>query len=179
VSLRLGIADHYAYANIVVASTDHDVVDRRRIALVEPGAPECPVHGEGKGLDDAACRALVDEFRDSIWRCANAAFDDLPKGIASVFLRSWPLDFPTDLATQRKLPYENWADSIIYRQVIADAAEARGWTIHLYDPKSVEAEARVVLGTRADDVIDGPRQRLGAPWAKDHRMALSATIVGG
>lgn len=176
-SLRLGVADHYAYANLVVASPDHEVIDRRRVPLVEPGVAECPIHGEGKGLDDAACQALVDEFRDSILRCANEAFDALPVGISSIYLRSWPVDFPADLATQRKLPYENWADSIIYRQVIAEAAEARGWALHLYDPKSVESEARIVLGARADDVIDGPRKRLGAPWAKDHRMALAATIV--
>lgn len=175
-SLRLGIADHYAYANIVVADANHDVVHRARIELIEPGVAAAPIHVEGNAYDDVACQALLDETRTSIWQCINAAFDDLGR-VASVHLRSWPLDFPQDLATQRKLPYENWADSIMYRRVIADAANARGWTVHLYDPKSVESEARVLLGARADDIIDGPRQRLGAPWAKDHRMALAATIV--
>lgn len=176
-TLRLGVYDHYAYANLVVASADHEVIDRRRVPLVEPGVPECPIHGEGKGLDDAACQALVDEFRDSIARCVATAFDALPSGVTSVHLRSWPLDFPSDLATQRKLPYENWADSIIYRQVLADAADARGWTVHLFDPKTIERQARDLLGLRAEAVIDGPRQRIGAPWSKDHRVALAATIV--
>ena len=176
-NLRLGVADHYAYANLVLASADYEVVDRRRVPLVERGVAECPIHGEGKGLDDAGCAALVEEFRVSIARCARTAFDDLPGPIGSIALRAWPLDFPTDPATQRRLPYENWADSIIYRQVIADVAAALGWEIHLYDAKSVEAQASAILGGRAADVLYGPRQRLGAPWAKDHRMALAATIL--
>ena len=36
-----------------------------------------------------------------------------------------------------------------------------------------------MLGGRADEVLRGPRATLGPPWAKDHRVALAATIVGG
>ena len=32
---------------------------------------------------------------------------------------------------------------------------------------------------RADEVLHGPRTTLGPPWAKDHRMALAATVVAG
>ncbi len=38
--LRVGIADHFSWAVAVTASTDHEVVDRRRIELVEPGVCE-------------------------------------------------------------------------------------------------------------------------------------------
>jgi len=36
-----------------------------------------------------------------------------------------------------------------------------------------------LLGERADDVLQGPRARLGPPWTKDHRTALAAAIVVG
>jgi hypothetical protein len=36
-----------------------------------------------------------------------------------------------------------------------------------------------MLDGRADDVLHGPRATLGAPWTKDHRTALAATIVAG
>jgi hypothetical protein len=49
--------------------------------------------------------------------------------------------------------------------------------VHVYDAKAVERQAAELLGERADDVLVGPRKRLGAPWAKDHRVALAATIV--
>jgi hypothetical protein len=66
---------------------------------------------------------------------------------------------------------------VMYRQVMAEVAHARGWTVHLYDAKTVEAEAAGVLGERAHDVLHGPRSRLGPPWSQDHRVALASTIV--
>jgi hypothetical protein len=94
-------------------------------------------------------------------------------------LRAWPQDFPADIAVQRQAPYEAQADSIMYRQVLAELAEARGWDVHVYDAKQVEAQAAGILGAEADEVLRGPRATLGPPWAKDHRMALAATIVAG
>jgi hypothetical protein len=67
----------------------------------------------------------------------------------------------------------------MYRQVLAEVARARGWDVHLYDAKDVEIRAATMLGARADEVLFGPRATLGPPWAKDHRMALAATIVAG
>ena len=94
-------------------------------------------------------------------------------------LRAWPSDFPDDIAVQRRAPYEARADSVMYRQVLAELARARGWELHFYDAKDVEARAARKLGDRADDVLLGPRTTLGPPWTKDHRMALAATIVAG
>ena len=65
----------------------------------------------------------------------------------------------------------------MYRQVLAELARARGWDVHLYDAKDVEARAASQLAERADEVLLGPRATMGPPWAKDHRMALAATIV--
>ena len=94
-------------------------------------------------------------------------------------LRAWPVDFPEDIAVQRHVPYESRADSVMYRQVLAELAHARGWEVHLYDAKDVEDRAAGILAGRADEVLHGPRATLGPPWSKDHRMALAATIVAG
>jgi hypothetical protein len=53
----------------------------------------------------------------------------------------------------------------------------RGWEVHLFDAKDVEAQAARILGARAGDVLHGPRATLGPPWTKDHRIALASTIV--
>jgi hypothetical protein len=66
----------------------------------------------------------------------------------------------------------------MYRQVLAELAQERGWKVHLYVAKDVLRQAVDVLGDRADEVLHGPRERLGPPWTKDHRVALAATIVG-
>ena len=89
------------------------------------------------------------------------------------------MDFPDDIAVQRRAPYEARADAIMYRQVLAELAHARGWEVHLYDAKAVERQAAGRLAERADDVLYGPRVRLGPPWARDHRIALAATILSG
>lgn len=181
--MRLGIAHHFGWAVAVTASADHRVVDRRRIELVEPGVATAPIHHEGKPLDDEAAAALVAQVRASATRATSASLDELagslPGPIVSMSLRGWPVDFPTDIATQRRTPYEAQADSIMYREVLAELARERGWDIHLFDAKVVEDTAISILGDRAHDILHGPRDTLGPPWTKDHRMALAAAIVAG
>jgi hypothetical protein len=64
----------------------------------------------------------------------------------------------------------------MYRQVLAQLAEQRGWIVHRYG-RDAEARATQLLGSRADAVLRGPRAVLGPPWAKDHRTALAATVL--
>jgi hypothetical protein len=179
--MRLGIADHLGWAVAVTTSGDHEVVDRRRLELIEPGISAAPIHYESRRLDVAATAALVAEARASIGRAASAALDDLaaalPTPICSISLRAWPLDFPEDIAVQRRAPYEARADAIMYRQELAELAHARGWDVHVYDAKAVVDQASRLLGGRGDEVLNGPGATLGPPWTKDHRVALAATIV--
>jgi hypothetical protein len=179
--VRLGISDHLGWAVAVTASADHAVADRRRVELVEPGLTPAPIHYESRRLDVAATAALVAKVRASVVRASSAVLDEiagaLPEPIVSISLRAWPLDFPDDIAVQRRAPYEARADAIMYRQALAELAHARGWELHLYDAKAVEDQAARILAERADEVLRGPRATLGPPWAKDHRLALAATIV--
>jgi hypothetical protein len=179
--MRLGIADHLGWAVAVTASADLEVVDRRRIELVEPGVTPAPIHYESARLDVAATAALVEQVRASVARAAAGALDEIaaavPEPIVSISLRRWPPDFPEDIAVQRRVPWEARADAVMYRQILSELAHARGWEVHLYDAKAVEDQAARRLAERADDVLHGTRARLGPPWARDHRTALAATIV--
>lgn len=179
--MRLGVAHHLGWAVAVTAAADHRVVDRRRIELIEPGVPVAPIEHESKQLDDAGAAALVARVRASSVRAASASLDqllaELAEPIVSLSLRSWPLDFPDDIAVQRRAPHDARADSVMYRQVLAELGHARGWAVHLYDARDVEGQAAGLLGARAAEVLHGPRAALGPPWTKDHRMALAATIL--
>jgi hypothetical protein len=181
--MRLGIAHHFGWAVAVTASADHRVVDRRRIELIEPGMPTAPIHHEGKPLDDAAVSELVVRVRASAARATSASLDELasavPEPIVSISLRAWPFDFPEDIALQRRAPYEARADSVMYRKILDDVGRARGWAVHFYDAKNVEDQASRILAERTGEVLYGPRVTLGPPWAKDHRMALAATVLAG
>lgn len=186
--MRLGIAHHYGWAVAVIATDEHEVVDRRRIELIEPGLPAAPIHHEGgthelhrsgAPLADPELAALVATVRASVQRTTAASLDELASSgpIRTISIRQRPADFPTDVATLRHPPYESRADSIMYLDVLADAAADRGWQVHAYDAKRVEQEATELLGDRAHAVLHGPRSTLGPPWAKDHRTALAATVV--
>jgi hypothetical protein len=181
--VRVGIADHLGWAVAVTAAADHAVVDRRRLELVEPGVSAAPIHYQRGRLDVAATAALVATVRASVIRACSAALDDLagalPEPVASISLRFWPPDFPTDIAVQRRAPYEARADAIMYRHLLAELAGERGWEVHCYDAKHVEAQAADLLGERADELLRAPRATLGPPWTRDHRMALAATVVAG
>ena len=179
--VRVGIAHHLGWAVAVTASAGYDVVDRRRIELIEPGMPAAPVEHEVSYLDDEAAARMVEAARASALRAASASLDQLtaslPGPVVSMSLRAWPLDFPGDIAVQRRPPYQSRADSVMYCQVLAECADERGWQVHLYSARDVEAQAAGILGQRAGDVLGRPRATLGPPWTKDHRVALAATVV--
>ena len=158
--------------------------------MIGPGLPPAPIHHEGgafplhrtgEELDDAALAALVSDVRASARRATSDALDELvaavPEPIMSVSLRAWPHDFPQEIAQKRRIPYESRADAVMYLEVLAELARERNWAVHLYEAKNVEADAARLLGDRAHEVLHSPREALGPPWAKDHRMALAATIV--
>jgi hypothetical protein len=156
-------------------------VDRRRIELIEPGMPAAPIEHDSQPLDLAAAVALVATVRASVARAASAALDELttalPEPIVSMSLRTWPLDFPDDIAIQRRAPHQARADAIMYRQVLAELARLRGWQVHLYDAKDVENQVARKLSRRADEILRNPRTTIGPPWTTDHRRALAATIM--
>lgn len=47
---------------------------------------------------------------------------------------------------------------------IAELADDRGWDVHLFNAKEVAGQAAATMGP---------------PWTKDHRVALTATIMAG
>ena len=157
------------------------MVDRRRIELLEPGVPNMPIHHPGQDLSLHLVEALVSRVYGSAERATAASLDalkaTLPGPVTSIHLRALPSDFPTDIAIQLRPPYEARADAIMYRQVLAGVARARGWAVEFYDARTAETDAAAILRGRADEVLRGPRDRLGPPWTKDHRTALAATIL--
>ena len=179
--MRVGIAHHLGWAVAVTASAGHVVADRRRIELIEPGMPAAPVEHGIATLDDDAAAQIVSGVRASVLRAASASLDQLaawlPGPVVSMSLRAWPLDFPDDIAVRRRPPYQSRADSVMYCQVLAECAHDRGWQVHLFDAKAVEAQAARILGDRAGEVLGRPRATLGPPWTKDHRIAFAATVV--
>lgn len=179
----VGVSDHSGWAILMTVTARGELLDRRRIELVDDGLPTMPHHHDGQKMpiDDAV--ALVEQVQRSAERNAVARLEALASqigGIRGVALRVCP-PLPDTIA-ERITSYRAMcvADWIMYRRALASAAEGRGWSVHWYDAKRVLDEAAVASGLESiEAVLDAAKRRVGPPWQKDHRMAMAAAIAAG
>src|SRR5271165_6494184 len=96
----VGVADHNGWAALVCVSVKDgspEVIDRRRVELIEPGLPKQPYEHDTVGMNAAEAERLVQEVRDSAAHCAERALSRLRSGlgttgeILSIALRIAPL----------------------------------------------------------------------------------------
>ncbi len=172
-----GVYDHSGWAAVVCISNGM-VLDRRRIDLIEPGLPKLPHHHEAQMLPIAEGVALVARVRRSAALCTRIALDELPANVRAIAIRKRPTLPPT--VAERLMNYraQNVADTAMFRDVIVEAAETRGWSVYEYDVKTVFAEAANVLGL--DDIsprLQAIGKSIGPPWNKDYRLGAAAAIV--
>lgn len=172
-----GISDHCGWA-VVVCAADGEVVDRRRIELIEPGLPTLPYHHDAQGLPPDEAVALIERVRRSAELCARNALRDLPAPVVGIAIRKRPLLPPT--IAERIADYwaQTRADGVMYRDALAEAAQALGWRVMEYEAKTVFREAAEALGL--EDISVRLREigaALGPPWQKDHQLAAAAAIA--
>ena len=179
----IGVSDHGGWAVLVTVAADGTLLDRRRVGLVDEGLPKIPHHSEGQTLPIDQAVALVERVRLSAERHAKLGLDavamTVTSGIVGVALRECPRWLPATVAERlRDYRASNFADWVMYRKALAAAAEARGWAVHWYDAKKVVQAASKALQIEDFDKHSLQiRRSVGAPWGKDHRVAMAAAIV--
>jgi hypothetical protein len=181
---NVGVFDHWGWAVLVTVAPDGSLIDRRRVELVDRDLPKHPHHHDAQGLPVGEAVALVERVSRSADACAKACFATLAASgstaIMGVALRVCP---PLPATVAERLSHyraQNVADSVMYRQALARAAQARGWTVHWYDARRVLAEAAKALGRRSiEDLLEKTGATIGPPWRKDHRLAMAAAIAVG
>jgi hypothetical protein len=178
----VGVSDHNGWAVLVTVAAGTTVLDRRRIDLIDADLPSMPHHHEGQNLPIDEALALVDRVRASADRHAATHLDALARTVAapirSIALRACP-PLPADPA-ERISNYRarNVADWVMYREALAAAAAARGWTVRWYNPKTVFESAAASLRARTlDQLFAAIRTSIGPPWGRDHKLAMAAAIA--
>jgi hypothetical protein len=178
----VGVSDHWGWAVLMTVARDGSLIDRRRVELVDPGLPKMPHHHDAQGLPVAEAVALVEQVTRSAHVYASACLDALatsvPATIVGMALRTSP-ELPETIA-ERLTNYraQNVADSVMYREALARAAEARGWFVHRYDHRHVLADAADALGRGSiAELLRKTGAALGPPWQKDHQLAMAAAIA--
>ena len=189
----VGVAEHGNSA-VLVTIGPCQLLDRRRIDLTT-GLPTHPYHHEGSwavgryvnspwarpiSLPDAV--ALVERAHAAAAHGASDALEALatavPVPIARIAIRACPALPATIEARIINARAATIADSVMYREALATAAEARGWTVHWYKRERVFDDAAAALGGRdVDEVLRAMGRTIGAPWQAKHKLAAAAALA--
>jgi hypothetical protein len=190
----VGVAEHGNSAVLVTVAPAGKLIDRRRIDLTR-GVPTHPYHHEGswamgrylnspwaRAISLADAVALVERVRECAARGARESLEALAATvsvpIASIAIRVCP-QLPTtteeQIADNRAA---NVADSVMYREALAAAAKARGWSVHWYDRERVFRDAAAALGIEDVDVfLHAMGRSIGPPWQARHKLAAAAALA--
>lgn len=192
----VGVAEHGNSAVLVTVAAGGALIDRRSIDLTH-GLPTHPYHHEGswavgRYLNSSWSRpislpeaiALVDRVREAAARGARESLDALAAEvsvpIAGIAIRKCPT-LPT--TTEERITdtrAANVADSVMYRESLAAAAEARGWSVYWYDREHVFGDAAAALGGNSvDSFLQAMGRAIGPPWQAKHKLAAAAALAAG
>jgi hypothetical protein len=190
----VGVAEHGNSAVLVTAVASGAVLDRRRIDLTR-GLPTHPYHHEGSwavgrylnsgwarpiSLADAV--ALVERVRGAAALGARESLEalaaDVHIPIVSIAIRACPKVPATTEETIIDTRSANVADSVMYRQALATAAEARRWSVYWYNPKLVFGDASTALGGKdIDALLHDIGRSIGPPWQVKQKLAAAAALA--
>jgi hypothetical protein len=192
----VGVAEHGNSAVLVTVAIGGEFIDRRSVDLTR-GLPTHPYHHEGswavgrylnsswaRPISLAEAVALVDRVREAAARGARESLEalaaEVPVPIATIAIRACPM-LPT--TTEERIAdtrAANVADSVMYRESLAAAAEARGWFVHWYDRERVFDDAATALrGEDVDAFLRAMGRSIGPPWQAKHKLAAAAALAAG
>ena len=191
----VGVAEHGSSAVLVTVAPGGDLLDRRRIELIDRGLPTHPHHHEGswavgrylnipgaRVLSLADVVALVERVRASAASGARESLEALaaavPVPIAGIALRACPRLPPTTEERIADNRAQTVADSVMYREALARAAEARGWSVYWYDRERVCHDAAAALGREdVEAFLSAMGRSIGPPWQAKHKLAAAAALA--
>ena len=191
----VGVAENGNSAVLVTVAPGGTLLDRRTVDLTGPEFPTHPHHHEGSwavgrylntpgarpiSLADAV--ALVERVREAALHGAREALDILATAVATpiadIALRVCPALPPTIEARIKDNRAQTFADTVMYREALATAAEARGWTVHWYDRERVFRDAAAALGREdIDAFLSALGRSVGPPWQAKHKLAAAAALA--
>jgi hypothetical protein len=191
----VGVAEHGNSAVLITVAPGGALLDRRRIDLTNRGLPTHPHHHQGSwavgryanspwareiSLADAV--ALVERVRAAAAHGARTSLAALaaalPVPVAGIALRVCPRLPPTIEERIADNRAQAVADSVMYREALATAAEARGWSVHWYDREHVFHDAAAALGREdIDAFLQAMGRSVGPPWQARHKLAAAAAVA--
>ncbi|MCY3810717.1 MAG: hypothetical protein OXH15_02865 [Gammaproteobacteria bacterium] len=190
----VGVTEHGNSAVLVTVRSDGALVDRRRVDLTH-GLPTHPHHHEGswavgryrnspwaREITLGEAVDLVGRVREAAASGAREALEalaaDVPVPIARIAIRTCP-ELPATVEERiRDNRAQTVADTVMYRQALATAAEERGWSVAWYDRDRAFSDAATALGVEDVNVLLATMGReIGPPWQAKHKLAAAAALA--
>jgi hypothetical protein len=185
-SAAVGVVEHGNSAILITVANSGELLDRRRVDLTR-GLPTHPYHHEGswavgryanspwaKTVSLPEAIALVERVREAAARGARESLEALaasvPVPITSIAIRVCPKLPAAIEECIRDTRAANVADSVMYREALAAAAQARGWTVHWYERDRI---------FRDEAVLQAMGRAIGPPWRAEHKLAAAAALAVG
>lgn len=190
----VGAAEHGNSVVLVTLAPGGQLLDRRRIDLTD-GLPTHPYHHEGswavgrylgsswaRPVSLEAAVALIERVHAAALCGAQEGLEALamsvPVPIAGISIRTCAGLPPTIQERITDTRANTHADSVMYREALATAAKARGWSVHWYDRERVSDAAQAALGGEdLDTFLRTTGQRIGPPWQAKHKLAVAAALA--
>jgi hypothetical protein len=190
----VGVVEHGNSAVLVTVASGAELLDRRRIDLTRD-LPAMPHHHEGswavgRYLDSPWARptsladvvTLIERVRKAAAKGARDGLEALaeavPVPITRIAIRVCPDLPPTTEERIADNRAQTVADSVMYREALARAAEARGWAVCWYDRDRAFRDAAAVLGRKdIDALLRDMGRAAGPPWQAKQKLAAAAAIA--
>jgi len=189
-NFSIGVEDHYGWANLVsVAASGRDinVIDKRRVDLIEPNLATSPYHHETLQMRESEAEKLVRAVKASANRRARIALATLitelaPATCRAIAIRTPPLaELPAEVAEV----HANYfimcrADGMIYHQALTRAAAQRDLRVFQSDKSGILELAAQVRGLKPATLerrLNALGRTLKPPWRKGHLVACAAALV--
>ena len=190
--VALGLKAHSGWAALVVIGTVGDelqVIDRRRIELVEEGAAwaKQPYHA-AEELSPKEAREVVKRGTEAAYRIARREMKLAVKRLreqqheivtCAVLVANPMPDWSTEeiLAVHFRM---HKAEGVLFPDALARAAEACGLTLIVIPEKLLNEHTEEKLATPLAEAMKEVMtlgKRVGAPWGKDQKNAALAAII--
>jgi hypothetical protein len=184
-------AEHAGWAHMICVAAAGNVpavIERRRVALIDPGLPTLPYDHESLALREDEANVLIARIRRSIAARTSVAMQRIVTELAPTYavvtlaIREPPfVELPRSVAAVRaSYRLQCAADGMLYQMALCRAARQLDLDVQLCrrgEETSRAAEQLDVTPAAIHEFITRTGRPPGPPWTQEHRRAYAAGIA--
>ena len=184
-------AEHAGWAHTICVAASGNVpavLERRRVALIDPGLPRMPYHHESLAMEEAAADALIARVRQSVAARTSVALQTIVTELApthtvvALAIREPRFaELPKSVATVRaSYRLQCAADGMLYQIALCRAAKQLDLDVYLSRRNEETTRAAKQLNVspaEIEEFITRTGRPAGPPWTQEHRRAYAAAIA--